>query len=98
MALNNVLPWRSKSEAESPVSEPELLWTMLKNRWQIDCALQDRGRTGWSVQLLLDGQPFFRRQFRTWEDAVERAEDRYAELVRGGWTPVPLRAGDQGGW
>jgi len=98
MIPNNLLTWRPKLEAESPLSDPELLWTMHKSRWQIDCAIQNCGRSGWSVQVLLDGQSFFRCQFRTWEDAVERAEDKYAELVHGGWTPVPFRAGDQGGW
>jgi hypothetical protein len=92
MALNNLLTWRPKLEAESPVSEPEFLWTMCKGRWQIDCALQNCGRTGWSVLVLLDGQQFFRCHFRTWEDAVERAEDKYAELAHGGWTPIPLSA------
>lgn len=71
---------------------------MHKDRWQIDCALQNCGRDGWSVQMRLDGKGFFRSQFRSWEDAVEKAEDRYAELVRGGWTPVPLQAEDRYGW
>jgi hypothetical protein len=94
MNADNVLHWRPKTDATPVLADPELLWTMLKDRWQIDCALQNCGRHGWSVQVLLDGQLFFQRRFRQWEDAVENAEDKYAELARGGWTPVPLKVVD----
>ena len=98
MNADNLLPWRPKPNERRVLSDPELLWTMLKSQWQIDCALQNCGRDGWSVQVILDGQLFFQRRFRQWADAVESAEDKYAELVRGGWTPVPLKAVDQCGW
>jgi len=91
MSANKLLTWRARGHNGAAVSDPELIWTMHKSRWQIDCALQNCGRTGWSVQMRLDGQPFLRCQFTSWEDAVESAEDQYAELARGGWTPIPLR-------
>jgi hypothetical protein len=97
MPADNVLNWRPKVGAIA-VADPELLWTMHKTKWQIDCALQNCGRNGWSVQLLLDGQTFFRCRFRSWEDAVESAEDKYAELVKSGWTPIPLSADDRSLW
>ena len=96
MTSHNVLTWRPKTEPVA--SEPRLLWTMHKQQWQIDCALQNCGRSGWSIQALLDGQPFFRCWFRSWTDAVECAEDKYAELVRGGWTPVQLGPDEHDGW
>jgi hypothetical protein len=89
MATDNILIWRPKGSAQ-PVAEPELLWTMVKQQWQIDCTLQHYGRNGWSLHLLLNGYSFFQTRFRSWEDAIEGAEDKYAELVRGGWDPVPL--------
>lgn len=94
MSAHNVLPWRPKS-TEAVASEPELLWTMQKQRWQIDCTLQNHGRGGWSVRVLLNGLAFHSRRFRTWADAIEGAEDKYAELVHTGWTPVPLSSDDQ---
>jgi hypothetical protein len=93
MSVHNVLPWRPKS-TETVASEPELLWTMHKREWQIDCTLQNQGRNGWSVRVLLNGLGFHARRFRTWADAIEGAEDKYAELVRTGWTPVPLGTDD----
>jgi hypothetical protein len=93
MSVHNVLPWRPKS-AETVASEPELLWTMHKREWQIDCTLQNQGRNGWSVRVLLNGLGFHARRFRTWADAIEGAEDKYAELVRAGWIPVALDADD----
>jgi hypothetical protein len=98
MSAHNLLEWRPKTGEKAVVSDPDLLWTMLKNQWQIDCALQNCGKDGWSVQTLLDGQLFFQRRFRRWEDAVESAEDKYAELVRTGWSPVPLQAEGQSRW
>ncbi len=93
MSVHNVLPWRPKP-TETVASEPELLWTMHKREWQIDCTLQNQGRNGWSVRVLLNGLGFHARRFRTWADAIEGAEDKYAELVRAGWTPVPLGTDD----
>lgn len=98
MNANNLLTWRPKTDTASLLSDPELIWTMHKSQWQIDCALQNCGPNGWSVQVLLDGQAFFRSRFKSWADAVESAEDKYAELVRGGWTPVPLCAEDHYGF
>jgi hypothetical protein len=94
MASDNILRWRPKGPPQ-PVGEPELLWTMVKQRWQIDCTLQNFGRHGWSLHVLLNGSSFFRSRFRSWEDAIEGAEDKYAELVRGGWAPVPLNSTDR---
>ena len=93
MSAHNVLPWRPKS-TEAVASEPELLWTMHKQQWQIDCTLQNLGRNGWSVRVLLNGLAFHTRRFRTWADAIEGAEDKYVELVRAGWIPVPLGTDD----
>lgn len=95
MASQNVLTWRPKTKPA--ISEPRLLWTMRKQKRQIDCALQNCGRSGWSVQVFLDGQSFVRSWFLSWVDAVECAEDKYAELVRGGWSPIPLGLEDQDG-
>ena len=86
MSKRNVLEWRRKP-AEFATADPALLWTMTKERWQIGCMLQNCGRRGWSVQVRLNGLAFIRHHFRSWEDAIEGAEDRYAELVRSGWTP-----------
>ena len=94
MSAHNVLTWRPKP-TEPVLADPELLWTMLKQQWQIDCTLQNSGRNGWTVQVLLNGLMFFRGRFRSWADAIEGAEDKYAELVHGGWTPVPLSSEDQ---
>jgi len=98
MTGDNILPWRPKTQVQAVFSEPELLWTMHKQQWQIDCTLQNCGRIGWSIQVLLNGQPFFSHRFRMWEDAVGGAEDKYAELVRGGWTPVALTPADRLEW
>jgi hypothetical protein len=87
MERNNILAWRPKT-ASVDASEPELLWTMLKQQWQIECTLQNCGQSGWSVHVLLNGSSFFRCRFRSWEDAIEGAEDKFAELAGGGWTPV----------
>ncbi len=94
MDAHNVLPWRPRP-TEPVASQPELLWTMHKREWQIDCTLQNYGRNGWSVQILLNGLAFFGSRFPTWADAIEGAEDKYAELVQGGWTPVPLNSDDR---
>ena len=93
MSVHNLLPWRPKS-TETVASEPELLWTMHKRQWQIDCTLQNQGRNGWSVRVLLNGLGFHARRFRTWADAIEGAEDKYAELVRAGWIPVQVGTDD----
>jgi hypothetical protein len=93
MSVHNVLPWRPKP-TETVASEPDLLWTMHKREWQIDCTLQNQGRNGWSVRVLLNGLGFHARRFRTWADAIEGAEDKYAELVRAGWIPVTLDKDD----
>jgi hypothetical protein len=98
MNANNLLSWRPKSDPKPVVLEPDLLWTMLKTQWQIDCALQNCGRDGWSLQMMLDGQLFFQRRFRQWEDAVEAAEDKYSELVCNGWAPVPLQPENRLSW
>jgi hypothetical protein len=96
MSVHNVLPWRPKS-TDTVASEPELLWRMHKREWQIDCTLQNQGRNGWSVRVLLNGLGFHARRFRTWADAIEGAEDKYAELVRAGWIPVSLGTDDHHG-
>ena len=95
MGPDNILAWRPRAATvETP--KPELLWTMVKQQWQIDCTLQNCGRHGWSVHVLLNGYSFFRCRFGSWEDAIEGAEDKFAELVRGGWTPAaPIPNGCQ---
>ena len=96
MGTPNVLTWRRKPAAPEPVvGDPSLLWTMRRDRWLIDCVLQDCGRRGWTLQVQLNGLTFFRSSFRSWEDAIESAEDRYAALVHSGWTPVPLSRDDE---
>jgi len=96
MRAQNVLSWRPKTVAADQVAgDPALLWTMRRDRWQIECILQDHGRRGWTLQVMLNGLTFFRSWFRSWEDAIESAEDRYASLVHGGWTAVPLSRDDQ---
>jgi len=95
MPARKVLPWRPRSEQPAPIGDPALLWTMRRDRWQIECVLQDRGRQGWTLHGLLNGLTFFHSPFKSWEDAIENAENRYAALVDGGWTPVPLSREDQ---
>jgi hypothetical protein len=43
----------------------------------------------------LNSHPFFSGRFSAWADAIESAEEKYAELVRGGWTPIALSLEEQ---
>jgi hypothetical protein len=90
MKANNILEWRPKSSATAASLEPTLLWTVRKQQWKIDCILQGRDLDGWSVRVLLNGQWFFCCRFTSLGDAVQSADDKYAELLNGGWAAVSI--------
>jgi len=85
MDTDNILPWRASIKKRPPVLEPKVLWTVQKQRWQIDCMLQGRDPEGWCLKVLLNGQWFFSCRFTSWADAIQAADDKQAELLTGGW-------------
>ena len=92
---SRVIAWRPKSGVAPPVArQSEYLWTMVKQRWQIDCVIEEAGRLGWTVRVLINRRLFFQCEFPTWVAAVDAAEIKYAELFRAGWTPGPISAAD----
>jgi hypothetical protein len=91
MRTNNILPWRPKGHLPVAVLYPKLLWTVQKQQWQIDCILQGCDTEGWSVRVLLNGDWFFCCQFPSMKDAMEAADDKYTELLNGGWAASTLQ-------
>ena len=92
---SRVIAWAPKTIATPPVVRPsEYLWTMVKQQWQIDCVVEEGGRLGWAIRVLINRRLFFRCEFPTWVAAVDAAEIKYTELFRAGWTPGPISASD----
>jgi hypothetical protein len=90
---SRLLAWRPKAAVPPPAVRPsEYLWTMAKQQWRIDCVVDECGRLGWAVRVLINRRLFFRCEFPTWVAAVDAAEIKYAELFRAGWTPGPISA------
>ena len=61
---------------------------MHKQEWRIDCRLQDEGDDGWKAVFLVNTCWLFSCSFRSWALAISAADDKHADLVRSGWTPV----------
>jgi hypothetical protein len=92
---SRVIAWRPKPAVPPPVvRQSEYLWTMVKQRWQIDCVIEEGGRLGWTVRVLINRRLFFRCLFPTWPAAIDAAEIKYAELFSAGWAPGPISASD----
>ena len=62
------------------------LWTVYKQQTRIECFLQGRPADGWSIRVLLNGQWFFCCRFISWDEAIQAAGGKYAELLAGGWS------------
>jgi hypothetical protein len=90
----SLIAWQPTPAVPPVARQSEYLWTMVKQRWQIDCVIEEAGRLGWTVRVLINRRFFFRCEFPTWVAAVDAAEIKYAELVRAGWTPGPISASD----
>jgi len=76
--------------AAARVNQPEYVWTMVKQEWQIDCVVEDEGPARCAVRVLLNGQWFFRTHFTSRAQAVKSAEAKYDELWNDGWKPVVI--------
>ena len=57
----------------------------------MDCRLQDDGPGGWKAVFLVNTCWFFSCSFRSWALAIGAADDKHADLVESGWTPVGAR-------
>src|SRR6476661_4368660 len=82
------IAWHPNAAVRPPAPRPsEYLWTMVKRRSQIDCVVEECGRLGWAVRVLINRRVFFRCEFPTWIEAIDAAEMKYGELARAGWRP-----------
>jgi hypothetical protein len=72
------------------VSGPKLLWTLHKQQWRIECILESREADGWNVRVLLNGRWFFCCRFGSWNEAIQAANDKHAELEATGWSSAAI--------
>jgi hypothetical protein len=87
MNVDNTLPWRPSCDRAVQARESRVLWTVQKQRWQIDCILQGCEGQGWGVNVLLNGDWFFSCRFASRAEAANAAGDKHAELLTSGWRP-----------
>jgi hypothetical protein len=86
----DVLRWRPKTTTPPNMSGPKLLWTVHKQQWRIECILENQEADGWNVRVLLNGRWFFCCRFGSWNEAIQAANDKHAELEAGGWSPAAV--------
>ena len=67
---------------------------MVKHGRQIDCVIEEGGRLGWAIRMMINHQVFVRCQFPTFVAAVDAAEIKYGELFRAGWAPGVISVRD----
>jgi hypothetical protein len=84
-----VIAWRPKTAASRAPAPTEHRWTMAKQEWRITCVVEQSGRLGWAIRVLMNGEWLFRCEFPTWTAAVNAADTKYAELMGAGWTAAP---------
>ena len=73
----------SSTGGAASVVAAEQLFSVSRNGREIVCELQDLGRAGVEVQFLSDRAPFYGKRLRTYELALEWAEE---ERRAWGWT------------
>lgn len=87
-----ILGWRPKRpRGGTPTLDARPLWTVHKQQTQIECFLQGRSADGWNIRVLLNGQWFFCCRFTSWDEAIQTAGSKYAELRAGGWLPTRVK-------
>jgi hypothetical protein len=94
---NNILPFRPKQTAKSPLRVNAPLWSMRKDAAQIDCTIHDCGSYGWKAVFLINGDWFFSCRFDSWAAAIIAADKKHAELEQSGWSAEAAEAAPANG-
>jgi hypothetical protein len=94
---NNILLFRPKQAAKTPLRVNAPLWSMRKDAARIDCTIHDCGSYGWKAVFLINGDWFFSCRFESWAAAIIAADKKHAELEQSGWNAEVAEAAPASG-